>query len=105
MPSLLADRQECQKVLSKLVAQAWLDEEFRKRFISEPAAVLEENGLTIPSGVQVRVNENASLETPTSTNGFYEIPLPAQPAGLTDQQIHSWADGDDSDSPIPIVSN
>lgn len=61
MPTLLTDRQKSQKVLSKLVAQAWLDEGFRQRFISEPAAVLEENGVTVPSGVQVQVNENASL--------------------------------------------
>jgi hypothetical protein len=108
MTSLVANRQEAQKVLSKIVAQAWLDEEFKKRLISEPAVVLEENGLTIPSGLQVRVKENTSLEASTGiadrpdTNDLYEILLPPKPAELTDKLIQSWANGDTCDSPAPL---
>ena len=100
MPTLLVDSQDVQKTLSKLVAQAWLDEEFKKRLISDTVTVLEENGLTLPSGVQVRVNENTALwdltsaGVTTNSNGVYEIPLPAKPTRLTDQQLQSWAKQD-----------
>ncbi len=96
MQTLLTNSQESQKVVSKLVAQAWLDEGFKQRFLSEPTAVLEENGVSVPTGVQVRVNENASSDTVQSveSNGVYEILLPAKPSGLVDQKIQSWANAD-----------
>jgi hypothetical protein len=98
MQPLLADRQESQKILSKLVAQSWLDEEFKQRFVSHPVAVLEENGITLPTGVEVRVNENPAPEALQSqeliadSNGVYEIPLPAKPTELVNEQIQSWPD-------------
>ncbi len=100
MPLLTKDSQESQKAVSKLVARAWLDEVFKERFISEPTAILKENGLTLPSNVEVRVNEQTLGETLTSTsaspnsNLVYEITLPPKPASLIDQQIQSWANGD-----------
>jgi hypothetical protein len=103
MPSLTKDCQESQRALSRLVAKAWLDEGFKERLLSNPAAVLEENGLTLPSGVEVRVNENTSLESiknidaNLNSNQVYEIPLPPKPAGLKDSQIQSWANGNDSE--------
>jgi hypothetical protein len=106
MPLLTKDSKESQKALSKLVAKTWLDEAFKERFISEPVTVLEENGLTLPSNVEVRVNENTLGEMQTSTsaspntNVVYEIPLPHKPAGLTEQQIQSWVHGDDHDTPV-----
>jgi hypothetical protein len=98
MQSLLADRQESQKILSKLVAQSWLDEEFKQRFVSNPVAILEENGITLPTGVEVRVNENPASEALQSkelmadSNGVYEIPLPAKPTQLVNEQIQAWVD-------------
>lgn len=97
MSFALGNSQESQKVLSKLVAKAWLDEKFKKRLISDTVKVLEENGLTLPSGAQVRVNENtsstlASTDVNLNTDGVYEIPLPPKPSELTDELIGSSAD-------------
>lgn len=98
MATLSQDSREAQKILYRLVAKAWLDETFKQRFVSETATVLEENGLTIPNGLQIKVNQNASAETLTSTvnsstsNEIYEIPLPPKPAGLKDEQLRSWSD-------------
>jgi hypothetical protein len=95
------DWKDFQKAVSRLVARAWLDDEFRQRFISDPAAVLTENGLTLPSGVQVRVNQEISVGSITTLSAnpdsdlLYEIPLPPKPPELTDTQIRSWSDGDD----------
>ncbi len=106
MPLLAKDSPEFQKALSQIVAKTWLDEEFNSKFLSNTKAVLEENGLTLPSGVEFRVNENTLVGTLTKTadsqdsNVVYEIPLPPKPTGLTDQPIQSWANGNDSDSPV-----
>ena len=62
MATLSQDSREAQKILYRLVAKAWLDETFKQRFVSETATVLEENGLTIPNGLQIKVNQNASAE-------------------------------------------
>ena len=105
---LTKDCPESQKALSKLVAQAWLDEGFKKRFISEPIAVLQENGLTIPNGVTLVVNEHNSEGSLISSNAnegssqIYEISLPSKPTELTDSEIQSWSDIDDPEDP-PIV--
>jgi hypothetical protein len=107
VPLLAKDSLEFQKALSKIVAKTWLDEEFHSKFLSNTKAVLEENGLTLPSGVEFRVNENTLVGTLTNTadsqdsNVVYEIPLPPKPTGLTDQPIHSWANDDGSEFPVP----
>jgi hypothetical protein len=104
MPLLAKDSPETQKVLSKIVAKTWLDEEFNSQFLSNTNAVLEENGLTLPSGVEFKVNDNTLLGTQKSTadspdgNVVYEISLPTKPEGLTDQPIQSWANGSNSNS-------
>jgi len=106
MQLLTKDNLEFQKVLSKIVAKAWLDEEFNSQFHSNTNTVLEENGLTLPSGVDFRVNDNTLVGTLTSKvasqegSVVYEIPLPHKPEGLTDQPIQSWTNGDKSDYPV-----
>lgn len=106
MPLLAIDSTETQKLLSKIVAKTWLDEEFKERFLSNTNTVLEENGLTLPNGVECKVHENilvatlASTATSTDTTVVYEIPLPSKPTGLTAQPIQSWVDKDAYVSPV-----
>jgi hypothetical protein len=106
MQLLTKDNLDFQKVLSKIVAKAWLDEEFNSQFHSDTNAVLEENGLTLPSDVKFSVHENTLVGTVISKvpgqegNVVYEIPLPHKPEGLTDQPIQSWTNGNNSDSPV-----
>ena len=101
------DWKDYQKAVSRLVARAWLDEAFKERFISEPAAVLAENGLAVPSGVEVRVNQNTLVGSITTQSGnaesdaIYEIPLPPKPAGLEDELLRSWSEGNDIDMMMP----
>ncbi|HEY9604969.1 MAG TPA: hypothetical protein V6C85_25420 [Allocoleopsis sp.] len=103
MNLLTRDNPEAQKVLSKIVAKTWLDEQFKSQFISNTNVVLEENGLTLPSSVEFRVNGNTLLGTLTSKvpgqegRVVYEISLPDKPEGLTDQPIQSWTNGNNSD--------
>jgi hypothetical protein len=105
MQLLAKDSQEVQKVLSKIVAKTWLDDGLKEQFLTNTNAVLEENGLTLPSGVEFKVNENTLVGIQKSTadsqgnNVVYEIPLPEKPEGLADQPIQSWSSGNNSDSP------
>ncbi|MEQ8959313.1 MAG: hypothetical protein RLP02_15565 [Coleofasciculus sp. C2-GNP5-27] len=101
MSVLVKNNPATQKILSKIVAQTWVDEEFKSQFLSNTNPVLEENGLTIPSGVDFQVSNNTLVGMMTSkvpgqeSNVVCEIPLPSKPTGLTDQPIQSWDNGDD----------
>jgi hypothetical protein len=72
---------------SQLVAKAWDDPAFKQRLLADPAAVLKENGLKVPAGVQVKVVEN--------TDKVVHLTLPAKPspAELSEEELHRAAGG------------
>jgi hypothetical protein len=43
----------------QIVAQAWKDESFKQKLLADPAAVLQEYGIAVLQGVQVKVVENS----------------------------------------------
>ena len=51
------------KTWSQIVAKAWADDNFKKRVLSNPAAVLREHGVQMPAGVDLRVVENTDTVT------------------------------------------
>jgi hypothetical protein len=57
---------------SKLVAKAWDDPALKQRLLADPAGVLQEHGLSLPAGVQVKVVEN--------TDQVVHLTLPAKPS-------------------------
>lgn len=73
--------------LQELFGRCWKDEAFKKRFMSEPAAVLDEEGFDVPEGIKIKVIEN----TPNQMN----IVLPANPesAELSDSDMDQVAGG------------
>jgi hypothetical protein len=56
---------------SQLVARAWIDPIFKARLLADPAAVLKENGLEPPPGMQIQVVED--------TDQVVHLPLPPTP--------------------------
>ena len=46
------------KNLAKVIARCWGDENFKKKFISNPQEVLQAEGVAIPKGVSARVLED-----------------------------------------------
>ncbi len=42
---------------SQIVAKARRDESFKRRLLAEPAAIVKEHGLEVPTGVQLRLVE------------------------------------------------
>ncbi len=79
---------EERKEYAKIIAKAWVDEDFKKRLLADPASVLAENGIEIPEGMTVRVvegNENEIL-----------VPIPPRPpenAELSDEDLEKVAGG------------
>jgi hypothetical protein len=86
--SVIAGQENWRK-WSQLVAQAWADEKLKQRLIANPAAVLQEHGIEVPAGVDMRVVEN--------TDKVSYLMLPPKPAGavaeLTSGQLSGIAGG------------
>jgi hypothetical protein len=53
-----AERSQFVGGYTKLLTNAWSDEEFKKRLQSDPVRVLEEVGLTVPSGTSVHIEDS-----------------------------------------------
>jgi Nitrile hydratase, alpha chain len=81
--------EEMQKKWAQLVAQAWSDEAFKARLIENASAVLRQQGIDVPVGIEVRVVEN--------TDKVNYLVLPPKPAGdvteLTSNQLSQVAAG------------
>ncbi|MCY6490346.1 MULTISPECIES: NHLP leader peptide family RiPP precursor [Leptolyngbya] len=79
---------------TQLVNQAMQDSTFRDRLLTNPKAVLAEQGLSVPDDVEIQVLQ----ETP---NQFYLV-LPAAPTSesdtiaLSDRELEAVAGGADS---------
>jgi hypothetical protein len=80
-------RRMAQGKLGDLFARCWKDEAFKKRFLAEPASVLEEEGFDVPEGVKIKVIENRPDEM--------TLVLPFNPASpeLSDAEMDQVAGG------------
>jgi hypothetical protein len=67
--------------MGQVIAKAWADDAFKQRLLNDPAAVLKEEGVEIPEGVEVRVVEN--------TDKIFYLLLPPRPLGaeLSEAQL------------------
>jgi hypothetical protein len=68
------NQEEQTKKMQKIIAKAWMDDEFKQRLLSEPTEVLQEEGLETPPGVEIRMLEN--------TDNLLYMVLPAKPDGV-----------------------
>ena len=59
----MAELNAQQKQMAKIIAKAWADDEYKQRFISDPAAVLREEGADVPDGVIFKVLEAKENES------------------------------------------
>jgi hypothetical protein len=80
-------RQEQARKIGQVVAKAWTDEAFKQRLLAEPAAVLQEQGVAVPAGTEVRVVED--------TERLRHLVLPSRPAEgeLSEEQLAQAAGG------------
>ncbi len=80
-------KEERMKKMQQIIAKAWMDEGFKKRLLSDPAAVLKEQGLETPPGVEIRIVEN--------TDKVFHLVLPPKPSSgeLPDASLDTVAAG------------
>ena len=74
--------------LFELFAACWKDEALKNRFMADPRKVLDDHGLEVPEGIDVKVVEN--------TDDCIHVTLPARPEGhreLTDDDLAGAAGG------------
>ena len=99
------DQKTWETTVSKLIARAWLDEDFHKRFVSDPAKILREAGLVLGDLVKVIVTQGSTpfpvLKVAGEGTGICEISLPSKPTDLTDEQMNAWGTGTFT-PPIPL---
>ncbi len=74
-----------QQAWGQVVAQAWSDDSYKQRLLSDPATAMGERGLTPPAGKQIRVIED--------TADTVHVVLPVRPSELTDEQLDQAAGG------------
>jgi hypothetical protein len=65
---------ELNRTWARVVAKAWIDEDFKRRLIADPAGVARDEGMPIPQGLTVRVVEDAP--------GMRTLVLPPQPTDV-----------------------
>ncbi len=72
---------------SLIVAQAWADEDFKSRLLSNPKAVMREYGLEMAPKVQVKVLEDTD-QVLEDTDQVIHFTFPANPSGeLSEEEL------------------
>jgi hypothetical protein len=52
------NKQEQGKKIGQVITKAWNDESFKQRLLKDTMAVLKEEGVDVPAGLEVRAVEN-----------------------------------------------
>lgn len=60
-----------EKEWAKVIAKAWLDDDFKKRLLADPMPILKEHGIEMPEGLTVNVIEGKP--------GQVNVTLPPRP--------------------------
>jgi len=77
-------KQEEGKKVGDIIAKAWADQDFKKRLLEDATTVLQEEGVLVPDGVEVRAVEN--------TEKVFHLVIPPVQA-LNDDALQSIAGG------------
>lgn len=87
-----------------------LDAEFKQRLLAEPKETLEVEGIKVPAGVRVQIDQldrNWSIgSTPgLSDDVVWRIPLPPKPADISEEQLTAFTSGNISAVPHDRIPN
>ena len=88
---------EQKNALAQLFAACWRDEAVKARFMRDPKAVLKDDGLEVPDGMDAKVVEIA--------DDCVHITLPAAPAGsgdLSEDELSNAAGGGSGPTVLPF---
>ena len=79
------NQNEQNKKLAQLIAKAWADDNFKKKLLSDPAAVLKAEGVELPAGMGIQAVED--------TQTVHHLVIPAKPTELSDDELEKVAGG------------
>jgi hypothetical protein len=71
-------RESDARIIGKVIARAWRDEGFKKRFVANPMEVLKEEGMRFPDPMPRNWKISVVLDTPQESH----IVIPVKPRGL-----------------------
>ena len=75
-------------VWNQIVARAWCDNDFMKRLLSDPRAVLAEHDLEVPPGTEVEVVLGTEVKIDDTDNLVRRFILPLGPSQeLTEEEL------------------
>jgi hypothetical protein len=77
------------KSFAQIMAKAWSDPSFKQRLLEQPASVLEEHGIPVSPGTEVRAVEN------TPERVYITIPPPPS-EDVSDEDLLTVAGGGDT---------
>jgi Nitrile hydratase, alpha chain len=87
------DAQQAARIYGRIVAKAWEDEAFKQKLMASPAAVLQEYGIEVLPGVDVKVVEGRG--EPEVGPSMIVLPLPPRPSSdeLSTEELEQAAGG------------
>jgi hypothetical protein len=88
MHLVIGQTPETMKKWSQLVEQVWADDKLKQRLMDNPATVLQEHGVEVPAGWEVRV-----VEPPDKVLYLVLPPKPVDVTELTESQLNGIAGG------------
>jgi hypothetical protein len=92
---LQAGWQQIGQQISQLIAKAWLDSEFKEKLIHHPRKMLQHEGIEIPEGVEVIIDQSTYNWSVGSEAGYvvWRIPVPPKPANISEEQLSALTKG------------
>jgi len=84
------NQEDQDKKIHRIIARCWSDEDFKKKLLADPLAILQADGVILAGGVKVIVLEN--------TDESFHLVIPANPTDLSDDDLKIIAGGDSIDS-------
>ena len=82
----MAEVHEGAKQYGQMVAKCWLDPEYKRSVMEDPAGAMRELGIEVPEGVEIRIVEN------TDTVQYVAIPA-NPPEELSEEMLSQVAGG------------
>jgi hypothetical protein len=79
----MINEQQRRVIVARLTARGWRDPEFQRALVENPRPILEEAGLTLPRGIEIRAVEN------TATTQY--IVVPRRPEWVLDRDLNNLA--------------
>lgn len=79
-------RAEWENAVGRVIARAWIDQEFKKALISDPTSALHDEGLVFPDRYVVEFYDDPSAQpgdwhsVGRGSKAIHRFPIPAMPA-------------------------